>query len=190
MRNIFPLIARVVSLQPSTTSHNTMQAVQRLAVSSLSRSLSSSLIPAVTKAPCRLAPIAPAARYVAPSRPMSSAAPAAITKGTSCEGKRVPNVTFRTRVRDDTIKPNPFKWKDVTTDELFKVSEEVEIERHHKKLSPSNYEIFMKMKRIVFFIIDKNYTPKFNSLLCFKFLSGGGGTLYRKLYTSFLHSLI
>lgn len=44
-----------------------------------------------------------------------------IVKGQTCEGQKVPNVTFRTRVRDDTIKPNPFKWKDVTTDDLFKV---------------------------------------------------------------------
>jgi len=42
-------------------------------------------------------------------------------KGGSSEGKKLPNVTFRTRVRDDTIQgPNPFKWKDVTTDDVFK----------------------------------------------------------------------
>eukprot|EP00026_Physarum_polycephalum_P016162 Phypoly_transcript_17014.p1 GENE.Phypoly_transcript_17014~~Phypoly_transcript_17014.p1 ORF type:complete len:239 (-),score=37.73 Phypoly_transcript_17014:68-784(-) len=100
-----------------------MQSVQRLAVTSLSRSLSSSLV----RAPCRLAPLAPSFRVVVPSRPMSSHAPKAsdsvpplVAKGGSCEGKKVPNVTFRTRVRDDTIKPNPFKWKDVTTDDLFK----------------------------------------------------------------------
>jgi len=34
---------------------------------------------------------------------------------------RVPNVTFKTRVRDDSIEgPNPFRWQDVTSDELFK----------------------------------------------------------------------
>ena len=33
----------------------------------------------------------------------------------------VPNVTFKTRVRDDSIGgDNPFDWKDVTTDDLFK----------------------------------------------------------------------
>lgn len=33
---------------------------------------------------------------------------------------RVPNVTFKTRVRNDEIDgPNPFEWKDVTTDDLF-----------------------------------------------------------------------
>ncbi|WP_339862111.1 peroxiredoxin [Paremcibacter congregatus] len=33
----------------------------------------------------------------------------------------VPNVTFRTRVRNDALEgPNPFEWKDVTTDDLFK----------------------------------------------------------------------
>lgn len=32
----------------------------------------------------------------------------------------VPNVTFKTRVKDDSIEgPNPFDWKDVTTDDLF-----------------------------------------------------------------------
>lgn len=33
----------------------------------------------------------------------------------------VPNVTFKTRVRNDAIEgDNPFEWKDLTTDELFK----------------------------------------------------------------------
>lgn len=33
---------------------------------------------------------------------------------------RVPNVTFKTRVRDDSIEgPNPFDWKDLTTSEIF-----------------------------------------------------------------------
>jgi peroxiredoxin (alkyl hydroperoxide reductase subunit C) len=35
--------------------------------------------------------------------------------------KQVPNVTFKTRVRDESIEgPNPFRWQDVTTDEIFK----------------------------------------------------------------------
>ena len=34
---------------------------------------------------------------------------------------RVPSVTFKTRVRDDSVGgPNPFRWQDVTTDEIFK----------------------------------------------------------------------
>jgi len=34
---------------------------------------------------------------------------------------RVPNVTFKTRVRNDALEgPNPFEWKDLTTDEIFK----------------------------------------------------------------------
>jgi len=34
--------------------------------------------------------------------------------------KRVPNVTFKTRVRDESIGgDNPFKWQDVTSDDLF-----------------------------------------------------------------------
>jgi hypothetical protein len=37
------------------------------------------------------------------------------------EGDSIPSVTFKARVRDDSLpQPNPFKWKDVTTDDLFK----------------------------------------------------------------------
>lgn len=33
----------------------------------------------------------------------------------------VPNVVFKTRVRDESVEgPNPFRWQDVTTEELFK----------------------------------------------------------------------
>jgi peroxiredoxin len=32
----------------------------------------------------------------------------------------VPQVTFKTRVRDETVDgPNPFRWQDVSTDEIF-----------------------------------------------------------------------
>ena len=32
----------------------------------------------------------------------------------------VPNVTFKTRVRDESIEgPNPFRWQDVTTEDIF-----------------------------------------------------------------------
>lgn len=35
--------------------------------------------------------------------------------------KTVPQVTFKTRVRNEALGgPNPFEWKDLTTDELFK----------------------------------------------------------------------
>lgn len=35
-------------------------------------------------------------------------------------GVKVPNVTFRTRVRDESVGgDNPFRWQDVTTDEYF-----------------------------------------------------------------------
>ncbi len=34
--------------------------------------------------------------------------------------KHVPKVTFKTRVRNDELGgPNPFEWKDLTTDEIF-----------------------------------------------------------------------
>ena len=37
------------------------------------------------------------------------------------KGVRVPNITFRTRVRDDSIDgPNPFRWQDMTSDDYFK----------------------------------------------------------------------
>ena len=33
---------------------------------------------------------------------------------------QVPKVTFRTRVRDESVEgPNPFRWQDVTSDEIF-----------------------------------------------------------------------
>lgn len=35
--------------------------------------------------------------------------------------KTVPNIVFKTRVRDESIgEPNPFDWKDVCSDEIFK----------------------------------------------------------------------
>jgi len=36
-------------------------------------------------------------------------------------GKKVPQVTFRTRVRDESVGgPNPYRWQDVTSDDYFK----------------------------------------------------------------------
>src|SRR5688572_27252068 len=33
---------------------------------------------------------------------------------------RVPPVTFKTRVRDDSVGgPNPYRWQDVTSDDIF-----------------------------------------------------------------------
>lgn len=35
--------------------------------------------------------------------------------------ERVPNVTFKTRVRDESVPgPNPYRWQDLTTEEIFK----------------------------------------------------------------------
>lgn len=35
--------------------------------------------------------------------------------------KHVPNTVFKTRVRNDALEgPNPFEWKDLTTDDIFK----------------------------------------------------------------------
>ncbi len=37
------------------------------------------------------------------------------------EGASVPNVTFKTRVRDESVEgENPFRWQDLTTDDIFK----------------------------------------------------------------------
>jgi peroxiredoxin len=37
------------------------------------------------------------------------------------EGVTVPNVTFKTRVRDESVAgENPYRWQDVTSDEIFK----------------------------------------------------------------------
>jgi len=37
------------------------------------------------------------------------------------QGRRLPDITFKTRVRDESIEgPNPFRWQDVTTADVFK----------------------------------------------------------------------
>lgn len=37
------------------------------------------------------------------------------------EGFKLPQVTFKTRVRDESIGgPNPYRWEDKTTDDYFK----------------------------------------------------------------------
>lgn len=39
----------------------------------------------------------------------------------SVEGKRIPNVVFKTRVRDELIGgPNPYRWEEVSSKDLFK----------------------------------------------------------------------
>ena len=43
-----------------------------------------------------------------------------VTKLNKPKMQKVPKVTFKTRVRDETIPgSNPFRWQDVTTDEIF-----------------------------------------------------------------------
>ncbi len=42
-------------------------------------------------------------------------------QATNLEGKNVPQVVFKTRVRDESVGgENPFRWQDVTSDEVFK----------------------------------------------------------------------
>ncbi len=37
------------------------------------------------------------------------------------EGNNVPGVIFKTRVRDESVEgPNPFRWQDLSTDDVFK----------------------------------------------------------------------
>ncbi len=35
------------------------------------------------------------------------------------EGDCIPSVIFKARVRDNSLLPNPFKWKDVQSEDLF-----------------------------------------------------------------------
>lgn len=36
------------------------------------------------------------------------------------EGEKIPNVTFKTRVRDENVQgDNPYRWQDTTSDEIF-----------------------------------------------------------------------
>jgi len=35
------------------------------------------------------------------------------------EGTRVPSVIFKTRVHDPAVTPNPYRWQDVSSDEIF-----------------------------------------------------------------------
>ena len=37
------------------------------------------------------------------------------------EKRKVPNIVFKTRVRDESIPgPNPFRWQDISSEEIFK----------------------------------------------------------------------
>lgn len=36
------------------------------------------------------------------------------------EGKKIPNIVFKTRVRDEGVEgPNPFRWQDVSSEDIF-----------------------------------------------------------------------
>lgn len=42
------------------------------------------------------------------------------TENHAMEGRKVPSVTFKTRVRDESVGgENPFRWQDLTSEELF-----------------------------------------------------------------------
>ena len=35
--------------------------------------------------------------------------------------QRIPDIVFKTRVRDESVEgPNPYRWQDVSTDDIFK----------------------------------------------------------------------
>jgi hypothetical protein len=65
----------------------------------------------------------------------------------SCkEGDAVPVVTFKCRVRDEKIGgDNPFDWKDVTTEDLFKGKRAVVFALPGGKLPPAMQKIFMHL---------------------------------------------
>jgi peroxiredoxin len=59
-------------------------------------------------------------RAFAPNR-MARLAPVRALSMAKGPGDVIPSITFKCRVRDESLPgPNPFKWKDVTTDDLFK----------------------------------------------------------------------
>ena len=61
-------------------------------------------------------------------------------------GRALPNVTFKTRVRDDTIGgPNPYRWEDVTTDDYF-----------WQEVTTEDY---FKGKRVILFSLPGAFTP-------------------------------
>lgn len=56
----------------------------------------------------------------AEGRSLSESQKREVSQATKQEGDRVPSVTFKVRVRDPNMGgENPFKWKDVTSDQLF-----------------------------------------------------------------------
>ena len=43
-----------------------------------------------------------------------------LSKGDTQVSHKVPSITFKTRVRDESVEgPNPFRWQDVTSDDIF-----------------------------------------------------------------------
>ena len=73
-------------------------------------------------------------------------------------GFKLPHVTFKTRVRDDSIEgPNPFRWEDKTTDDYFKGKRVVLFslpgEHLHQLAQLISYQVLkkttIKLKRMV-----------------------------------------
>ena len=61
-------------------------------------------------------------------------------------GRALPNVTFKIRIRDETIGgPNPYRWEDVTTDDYY-----------WKAVTTEDY---FKGKRVILFSLPGAFTP-------------------------------
>ena len=65
------------------------------------------------------------------------------------EGYTVPNVIFKARVRDESIPVNPFKWKDVSSEDLFKSKRSVVF-----ALPGGSYSSYCSWKPLIIMIVS------------------------------------
>ena len=62
----------------------------------------------------------------------------------------VPSVVFKTRVRDESVPgPNPYRWQDLTTEEIFKGKKVVVF---------SLPGALLQLVRLIIYLATKNYT--------------------------------
>jgi len=55
-----------------------------------------------------------------PKKTKKNKKPIKKTKLTKMEGKRIPCIKIKTRVKDEKVKKNPYKWKTLKTKNMFK----------------------------------------------------------------------